>query len=141
MVPPYAGFYVNMLQDSTGNHCLTRTVYFTTVGYLYIIPYHKPVGWSDEGTPTLTPDHKMLGFVPYQPTSSGTVTVVSGKRFCITTWLPRCRTSRNPWRVRMVQTWLPEITRSLPNGNLQSGHIHFLMQARLNLLGRGRFEK
>ena len=26
---------------------------------------YKPVGWGDAGTPTLIPDRKMLGFVPY----------------------------------------------------------------------------
>jgi len=31
----------------------------------------------------------------------GTVTVVFSARFCITTWLPRRRTSANPWRERM----------------------------------------
>jgi hypothetical protein len=39
---------------------------------------------------------------------TGTVIVVSGRCFCITIWLPRCRISSNPCRERIAQTCFPE---------------------------------
>ena len=41
----------------------------------------------------------------------------------------------------MAQTCSLERTRSLPNGNLHSGYVHFFMQACLNLTGRSGFKK
>lgn len=41
----------------------------------------------------------------------------------------------------MAHTCSPERTRALPNGNLHSGYVHFLMQACLNLTRRSGFEK
>src|ERR1700684_3210965 len=51
--------------------------------------------------------------------------VDDSSRFCITTWLPRCRTSRKPCFASMAHTSRPERTRSLPNLNLKSRHKHF----------------
>lgn len=41
----------------------------------------------------------------------------------------------------MAHTCFPERIRSLPNANLHSGHVHFIVQAGPDLLGGGRFEK
>ncbi len=57
----------------------------------------------------------------------GTVTVEFSVRFCITTWLPRRRTSENPWRERMMQTSRPESTRSLANLDLKPRYKQFGM--------------
>ena len=72
---------------------------------------------------------------------TGTVSVVWSRRSCITTWLPSCRTSTKPFRVRIAQTYLPEKTPSLPNSNLKSRDVQLIMQALLNFSGRCRFKK
>jgi hypothetical protein len=59
--------------------------------------------------------------------------VDASSRFCITTWLQRCRTSRKPCFARMAQTSRPERTRSLPNLNLKSGHKYFGVPPAFNL--------
>jgi hypothetical protein len=64
---------------------------------------------------------------------TGTVMVDCSSRFCITTWLPRCRTSTKPWRERMPQTSRPERTRSLPNLNLKSRDKYFRMPTPFDL--------
>src|SRR5271156_486030 len=64
---------------------------------------------------------------------TGTVIVESFARFCITTWLPRCRTSRNPCSARMAHTSRPESTRSLPNLDLKTRHEYFRVLPSLDL--------
>ena len=44
---------------------------------------------------------------------TGTVIVVPSSFFCMMMWLPYRRTSSNPWLDRILQTSLPERTRSL----------------------------
>jgi hypothetical protein len=53
--------------------------------------------------------------------------------FCITTWLPRCRTFWKPFRARMSQTSRPEKTRSLPNLDLELGYKNLRMLPSFNL--------
>ncbi len=43
--------------------------------------------------------------------------------------------------MRMEQTCFPVRTRSLPNGNLDSGYIDFLVHSLLNLRRRGGLKK
>jgi hypothetical protein len=66
---------------------------------------------------------------------TGTVIVESDVRFCMTTWLPRRRTSPNPWDFRSVQSSAPEKTRSLPSANLQRGDVNVLMDTRRDFGG------
>jgi hypothetical protein len=54
-------------------------------------------------------------------------------RFYITTWLPLCRTSKNPWRASMAQTWRPDKTRNLPNLDLKPGYKDLGVLAALDL--------
>src|ERR1700678_230630 len=56
---------------------------------------------------------------------TGTVIVELSMRFCIMTWLPRLRTSTNPSRERITQTWRPDRTRSLPNLDLKTRNENF----------------
>jgi len=62
-------------------------------------------------------------------------------RFCMTTWLPRCRTLRKPCRARMPQTSRPDKTRSLPNLDLKARHKHFRMAPSLDLCGISRLKE
>jgi hypothetical protein len=71
----------------------------------------------------------------------GTVTVEFSVRFCITTWLPRRRTSANPWRERMMQTSRPERTRSLANLDLKPGYKQFGVPAPFDLRRVRRFKE
>src|SRR5580700_9683565 len=71
----------------------------------------------------------------------GTVTVPPGRFFCITTWLPRRRTSTNPCRAKIAQASLPDRTRSLPSGNLHLSDVHVAMQALLQLFRRCALEE
>lgn len=64
---------------------------------------------------------------------TGTVMVVPATRFCITTWLPRRRTSTKPWPESSAQTSFPEKTRSLPNRDLQAGDEDLGVQSVLHL--------
>lgn len=72
---------------------------------------------------------------------TGTVIVVCGNCCCMTIWLPRRRTSTNPWLRRMETTWEPERTRSLPNLNLQGRQVEFLVEPVLDFLRAGRLKK
>ena len=72
---------------------------------------------------------------------TGTVTVPAPSVFCMTTWLPRLLTSSNPCAARIRQTCRPERTRSLPNRNLDLGHVDLGAQAPLDFLGGGRLEE
>ena len=72
---------------------------------------------------------------------TGTVTVVPASDFCITMWLPRRRTSTNPFSANSPHTSRPEAIRSLGNRDLNPGHVDFLVKAILNLLRRSRFEE
>jgi hypothetical protein len=69
------------------------------------------------------------------------VTVVSAKRFCIMAWLPRRRTSWNPYVSKIAQTCCPERLRSLPNRDLNLSYENLGMQTLLNLRGSRRLEK
>ena len=60
-------------------------------------------------------------------------------RFCITTWLPLCRTSEKPCRERMAQTSRPERTRSLPNLYLKTSDKNLLVTTSLDLAIVRRF--
>jgi len=55
---------------------------------------------------------------------TGTVRVEPSSRSCITTWLPRRRTSTNPLSPRMRQTCRPESLRSLPNLEVEVSDVH-----------------
>ena len=59
--------------------------------------------------------------------------VLSDAIFCMTTWLLLRRTSVNPWSASISQVSRPDNTRSLTNGNLHLGDVHFLVQALLDL--------
>lgn len=72
---------------------------------------------------------------------TGTVTVVSDVRFCITMWLPRCRTCANPFSARIWQTSRPDRTRSLPNGYLELGYVYLLMKSIPDLRRIGGLEE
>ena len=67
--------------------------------------------------------------------------VVSPKCRCITTWLPRRRTSTNPWSLRILQTSLPESRRSLPNLQVEVGYVNLAMESFLDLASTGRLEE
>lgn len=69
--------------------------------------------------------------VPWRGT--GTVTVVFSTRFCMTRWLPRCRTATNPFCSRIRQTSTPDRTRSLPNHDLNLRHEDLAMETARNL--------
>jgi hypothetical protein len=72
---------------------------------------------------------------------TGTVVVVPSPRFCMTTWLPRRRTSTKPLRARIVHTSRPESTRSLPTRDVQPGNVHFGMEAAVHLGRVGSLEE
>jgi len=57
------------------------------------------------------------------------VMVESSVLFCITIWLPRCRTWTKPCCSRIAHTFLPDSTRSLGNGHTYLSHEHFGMGA------------
>src|SRR5581483_2536460 len=59
----------------------------------------------------------------------------------MTIWLPRRLTSTKPCLARISHTSCPDRTRSLANGNLDAGHIHFLAQPAFDLFGRRRFQE
>lgn len=68
--------------------------------------------------------------------------VVPSERFCITMWLPRCRTDTNPCASRIVHASRPESLRSLPNQNLDARDEHLVVQPTRNLaLSRGLEEQ
>ena len=67
---------------------------------------------------------------------TGTVIVVPSSFFCITMWLPCCRTSTNPFRLRIAHTSFPESARNLPNGNGNPGYVHFFVETLLDLVRR-----
>jgi hypothetical protein len=64
-----------------------------------------------------------------------------GRRFCMTTWLPRRRTSAKPLRARIRQTSRPERTRNLPKRYLKARNKDLRVQTPLNLGWIGGFEK
>jgi hypothetical protein len=72
---------------------------------------------------------------------TGTVVVVPSARFCMTTWLPRRRTSTNPCCARMAQASRPERTRSLATRYVQPRDVHFGVQTPLHLGGIRGFEE
>ena len=71
----------------------------------------------------------------------GTVTDEFSSFFCMTMWLPRRRTSENPWAARILQIALPERTRSLGNRDLELRHIDLVMKPFADLLRGGGFEE
>lgn len=71
----------------------------------------------------------------------GTVIVPSEVRRCVTTWLPRRRTSVNPCCSRMRQTSRPERTRSLTIDDVERRHEYAGPQALGDLSGVGRLEE
>src|SRR5512132_665602 len=72
---------------------------------------------------------------------TGTVTEPCGDCFCMTTWLPRLRTSRKPCFSRIEQTALPDSTRSLPNRDLDVRNVDFVSEPLLDFLGRCALEE
>src|SRR5262245_50762199 len=72
---------------------------------------------------------------------TGTVMVPDSIRCCMTMWLPRLRTSTKPCVSRIRHTSRPERTRSLPMRGFESGYKDIRVQALLDLLWRGRFQK
>lgn len=72
---------------------------------------------------------------------TGTVMVEPGVLFCMTTWLPRRRTSRNPWLASSAQSAPPEKTRSLPSPDLQRCKEDVAMRSGGDLRGFGRFQE
>lgn len=56
-------------------------------------------------------------------------------------WLERCRAKIIPLSSKIRQTSRPEMTRSLPNGNLQSRDQNLAVQLPLNLDRIGRFKE
>ena len=72
---------------------------------------------------------------------TGTVIVPPSVRYCITTWLPRRRTSTKPFCWRMRQTSWPERTRSLAMGRFEAGYEDLAVQALLHLRRIGTLEE
>ena len=54
--------------------------------------------------------------------------------FCMTTWLPFCRTLENPFRSRIATTSRPETVGNLGNFYLQRRDVRFLAVAVIDLL-------
>ena len=67
---------------------------------------------------------------------TGTVIVESASRFCMTMWLPRCRTCSKPCWARILHTSAPDNLRSLANGNTYLGDEDFWLEASLDLSRR-----
>ena len=67
--------------------------------------------------------------------SAGTVTVPAGVFFCMTTWLPRLRTSSNPDFLKTAQTSFPKRTRNLANRYLDLSDENFVSQPLLDFGG------
>lgn len=72
---------------------------------------------------------------------TGTVTVLPLTFFCMTIWLPRRRTSWNPFLSRTRQISAPDILRSLPKGDLDLCYVNLFVESFLDLAGRRRFEE
>jgi hypothetical protein len=72
---------------------------------------------------------------------TGTVIVLAGNFFCMTTWLPRRRTSLKPCLARIEHTCLPERILSLTNSDLNLRYENLATQSLLNFLSRGRLKK
>src|SRR5215211_2398411 len=72
---------------------------------------------------------------------TGTVIVESAVFFCMTTWLPRRRTSRNPCVASSAQSSPPEKTRSLPSPDLQRGDEDLAVHPGGYFRGIGGFEE
>ena len=72
---------------------------------------------------------------------TGTVIVDVPTRFCITTWLPRCRTAANPCRSKIRHTSLPENTPNLGMDGLEAGHKDFVMEPFGEFLRRRALEE
>jgi len=72
---------------------------------------------------------------------TGTVTVLPATRFCMTTWLPRLRTSTKPCSCKMAQTSAPESLRSLPKRDLDLRHVDFPVKPVSDLLLGRRLEE
>ena len=62
----------------------------------------------------------------------GTVVVVLSLRFCMTIWLPRCRTAEKPWASSNRHTSRPDKTRSSPNRDLDARDEHLAVQPPLD---------
>jgi hypothetical protein len=60
---------------------------------------------------------------------TGIVTVVPALRFYITTWLPRRRTSANPFLARILHTVRPERVRSLANSDAETSDVDLAVQS------------
>src|SRR5207249_3664533 len=71
----------------------------------------------------------------------GTVTVPSSVRRCMTTWLPRRRTSVKPWDSSILQTSRPERRRSLAMLGFESRHVDFGVQAPFDFGGISTFQE
>src|SRR5690242_11127026 len=72
---------------------------------------------------------------------TGTVVVFPAWIRCIRMWLPRRQTSTNPCNARIRQTSRPDITRSLPNCDLNLSYKHILLESPVDLVGRRAFKK
>jgi hypothetical protein len=80
----------------------------------------------------------MLDTVPAlssEESGTGTVVIAFPERFCVTTWLPRRRTSKNPSASKILHTSRPDRTRSLPNQHLNLRHEHFAVQPACDFSG------
>ena len=71
----------------------------------------------------------------------GTVMVVPSAFACMTTWLPRRRTSAKPCCERIVQASVPERTRSLPNGDFELCNEDVAVKAGRDFGAIGRLEE
>src|SRR3989344_4895938 len=71
----------------------------------------------------------------------GTVTVPASVLRCMTTWLPRRRTSTKPCLPRIRQTSRPDRTRSLATCRFEGGDQYLGVQALLDFSGIGGFQK
>src|SRR5512140_3327592 len=72
---------------------------------------------------------------------TGTVVVEPSRIFRMIAWLPRTRDCSNPCCRNIAQISRPDSTRSLPNGNLDRGHVHFATQPPFDLFGAGLLEE
>lgn len=61
--------------------------------------------------------------------------------FCITIWLPRCRTWTNPYCAKISHISRPERTRNLGNGHPYLRNKDFGMKSGLDFTGIGNFKE
>ena len=71
---------------------------------------------------------------------TGTVVVLLDSFRCMTTWLPRLRTSAKLCLDKIRQTSFPERTRNLPTHHLQAGYINLAVEPGGHFPGRSGFK-